>query len=101
MSESLQQDICGLHAPGVLIAEIDSSRVERRLPPELQYACLYWIQHFHKSGARLHDGDQVHRFLREHLLHWLEALGWMQKVSEGIYAIASLESIAAVSQLLV
>ncbi|PMD28804.1 HET-domain-containing protein [Hyaloscypha variabilis F] len=35
-------------------------------------------------------------FLKEHLLHWLEALGWMQKVSNGIYAIASLESIAAV-----
>jgi hypothetical protein len=39
----------------------------------------------------------VHQFLREHLLYWLEALGWMQKVSEGIHAIASLESITAVS----
>jgi hypothetical protein len=38
----------------------------------------------------------VHQFLQEHLLHWLEALGWMQKVPEGIYAINSLESIAAV-----
>jgi hypothetical protein len=66
MSESLKQDICGLDAPGALIADIDSSRVERSLPPEL---------------------------------HRLEALGWMQKVSEGIHAIASLEAIAAVSQL--
>jgi hypothetical protein len=41
----------------------------------------------------------VHQFLQVHLLHWLEALGWIQKVSEGIYTIASLESIAAVSQL--
>jgi hypothetical protein len=65
----------------------------------IQYACLYWIQHFHKSGARLRDDDQVHQFLQEHLLHWLEALGRMQKISEGIHAIASLESIAAVSQL--
>jgi hypothetical protein len=43
----------------------------------------------------------VHQFLQEHLLHWLESLGWMRKISEGIHAIASLESIAAVSQLLV
>jgi hypothetical protein len=43
----------------------------------------------------------VHQFLQVHLLHWLEALSWMQKVSEGIYAITSLESIIAVSQLLV
>jgi hypothetical protein len=99
MSVSLKQDICGLDAPGALMADNDSSRIERSLPPELQYACLYWILHFHKSGAQLRDDDQVHRFLQEHLLHWLEALGWMQKVSEGIHAIASLESIAAVSQL--
>ena len=96
MSESLKQDICRLDAPGALVADIDSSRVERSLPPELQYACLYWIQHFNKSGAQLCDDDRVHQFLQEHLLHWLEALGWMQKVPEGIYAINSLESIAAV-----
>jgi hypothetical protein len=99
MSTSLKQDICGLNTPGVLVSDVESSRVDRSIPPEVQYACLYWIQHFHKSGAQLHDDDKVHQFLKEHLLHWIEALGWMQKVSEGIYAIASLESIIAVSQL--
>jgi hypothetical protein len=99
MSISLKQDVCGLNTPGMLVSDVESSRVERSLPLEVQYACLYWIQHFHKSGAQLRDDDQVHQFLKEHLLHWLEALGWMQKVSEGIYAIASFESIAAVSQL--
>jgi hypothetical protein len=99
MSISLKQDICGLNHPGVLIGDVESSQVERSLPPEVQYACLYWIQHIHKSGAQLRDDDQVHQFLKEHLLHWLEALGWMQKVSEGIYGIASLESAVAVSWL--
>jgi hypothetical protein len=99
MSASLKQDICGQGAPGALVADIESSRVKRSLPPEVQYACLYWIQHLQRSGAQLHDDDQVHQFLQVHLLHWLEALGWMQKVSEGIYTIASLESIVAVSQL--
>jgi hypothetical protein len=99
MSTSLKQDICGLDTPGVLVTDVESSQVNRSLPPELQYACLYWIQHFHQSGAQLRDNDQVHQFLQEHLLHWLEALGWMEKVSEGIYAIASLESIVAVGQL--
>jgi hypothetical protein len=42
----------------------------------------------------------VYQFLREHLLHWLEALGWMQKVSEGIHAIISLESMISVSYVL-
>jgi hypothetical protein len=45
------------------------------------------IQHLEKSGAQLHDNDQVHRFLQVHLLHWLEALSWIGKTSEGILAI--------------
>ena len=42
---------------------------------------------------RLHDGEEAHRFLQAHLLHWLEALGWMGKTSEGIQAILSLEAL--------
>jgi hypothetical protein len=97
MSTSLKQDICGLSAPGILATDVESSRVEQYLLPELQYACLYWIQHLQQSCAQLRDNDQVHQFLQEHLLHWLEILGWMGKVSEGIYAIASLESSTPVS----
>jgi hypothetical protein len=99
MSTSLKQDICGLSAPGVLVTDVKSSRVGERLPLEVQYACLYWVQHLQKSGEQLYDNDQVHQFLKEHLLHWLEALSWMRKVSEGIHAITSLESIAVVSLL--
>jgi len=79
MSTSLKQDICGLDAPGVLVAEVESSQVEQCLPPEVQYACLYWVEHLQKGDARLRDNDKVHQFLQTHLLHWLEALSWMQK----------------------
>ncbi|KAF1810923.1 hypothetical protein P152DRAFT_467608 [Eremomyces bilateralis CBS 781.70] len=97
MSSSLKQDICYMDAPGMLVVNIKRSRVEQCLPPEVQYACLYWIQHLQKSGARLCDNDQVHQFLQEHLLHWLEALGWMGKLSEGAHAIASLELFTSLS----
>jgi hypothetical protein len=100
MAASLKQDICGVDAPGMLVAEIERHRVERSLPTELQYACLYWAQHVQQSGAQLRDNGQVHRFLQEHLLHWLETLGWMGKVSEGVHAIASLESFISVSTVL-
>jgi hypothetical protein len=99
MSNSLKKDICNLDAPGEFVINIANSRVEQCLPQEVQYACLYWIQHLQKSGAQLYDNDEVHHFLQEHFLHWLEALSWMRKASEGIYAIVSLESIARVSQL--
>jgi len=97
MSESLKQDICGVGAPGTLVANVESSWVEQCLPPEVQYACLYWVQHLQKSGELLHDDHQAHQFLQVHLLHWLEALVWMRKMSEGILAIISLESISLVS----
>ena len=97
MSSKLGRDICGVRAPGSLAQGVDSGRLEQYIPPEVQYACLYWVQHFQKSGAQLYDGDQVHWFLREHLLHWLEALSWMGKTSEGILAILSLETQIPVS----
>jgi hypothetical protein len=99
MSSSLKQDICRLNAPGVLVTDIESSQVEQCLPPELQYACLYWIQHLQKSSTQLQDNDQVYQFLHDHFLHWLEALCWMRKISEGIYAIVALESIMMVRRL--
>jgi NACHT domain len=97
LSISLKQDICGVDNPGLLAAEIERSRVEQMLSPEVQYACLYWSQHVERSGTQLCDNGQVHCFLQKHFLYWLEALGWMRKVSEGIHAITSLELFASVS----
>ncbi|KAF1814946.1 WD40 repeat-like protein [Eremomyces bilateralis CBS 781.70] len=95
MSTSLKQDICGVDAPGMLVANIERTRLKQSLLPEAQYACRYWIDHIRRSGIQLRDNGQVHLFLQEHLLHWLEALGWMGKVSEGIHALAALESLVS------
>jgi hypothetical protein len=99
MSNSLKQDVCGQEAPGTLVADVESSQIEQCLPPKVRYACLYWIQHLQKSDAQLCDDDKVHQFLEVHLLHWLEALGWMGKTPEGILAIFSLEAQIPVSLL--
>jgi hypothetical protein len=98
MSASLRQNICGVDAPGTLVADIDSSQVEQYLSTEVKYACLYWVQHIKKSGVRLDEECQTHSFLQKHVLHWLEALAWMRKVSEGIHAIALLGSCIDVSK---
>jgi hypothetical protein len=93
----LKQDICGVNAPNMLIADTEKDWIERSLSPELQYACSYWIDHVQKSGTQLCDNGQMHRFMKEHFLHWLEALGWMGKISDGVHAIAALESFVSVS----
>jgi hypothetical protein len=101
MLTSLKQDICGVDNPGMLVADIERSKVQQSLPPAVQYACRYWIKHIQKSGDQLHDNGQVHCFLQEHFLHWLEALGWIENISEGVHAIAALESSTVVRIILV
>ncbi|KAJ4262907.1 hypothetical protein NW762_006520 [Fusarium torreyae] len=82
MSKKLKTNICGLGSPGTLVKDVNPGHIQRCLSPELQYACQYWAQHYQKSGARLTDGDRVHRFLEEHILHWLEAINLIGKSSE-------------------
>jgi hypothetical protein len=97
MSSTLKQDICGVRAPGTLAADMGKDRVAQCIKPELEYACVNWIQHLAKGSTQLHDSNQVISFLKEHFLHWLETLGWLGKVSEGIHAIDLLESFVPVS----
>src|SRR5438045_140761 len=44
MSQTLKKDICEMHAPGSQASQVESSWIEKCLPPEVQYECLYWIQ---------------------------------------------------------
>jgi hypothetical protein len=41
MSKSLKQDVCRQRAASTLVADIESSRIEQYLPPEVEYACLF------------------------------------------------------------
>ena len=97
MSKNLQRDIYHLGDPGAKVAQVLSNNLACRLPAELQYACRYWVDHLQRSEHRLCDDGGVHCFLREHLLHWIEALGWIEQSSEGIRAISLLESMVKVS----
>jgi hypothetical protein len=97
LSDFLKDDICQVVIPGTLITEVNQSQIQKCLPPEVRYACQYWIQHIQKSGLQLQDDDFIHRFLKTHLLFWLEAMSWMQKISEGIRELILLESIVDVS----
>jgi hypothetical protein len=99
MSQTLKKDICEIRIPGSQTSQVKNSLIQKCLPPEVQYACLYWVQHLQRSGSQAYDGDEAYQFLQAHLLHWLEALGWIGKTSEGIQAILSLEAYVSVSYL--
>ena len=97
MSDSLRRDVCGLRRPGILIQKIDNNIIGRHLPAHVQYACCYWVHHLKESGAFLKDNKQVHTFLQEHFLHWLEALGLIKKISDGAVMVRLLEEMLIVS----
>ncbi|KAF8447016.1 vegetative incompatibility protein HET-E-1 [Terfezia claveryi] len=93
MSKCLQQDICGIREPGVLITEISKDIIQSAVTADIRYACRYWVYHFHQGNAIGEDNRKILRFLRQHLLHWLEVLSLVGEVSEGVLMIADLEKV--------
>jgi len=96
MSKRLQQDICDIRDPGVLITEISKDMIQSVITADLRYACRYWVYHF-QQGNSVEEDNRILQFLRQHLLHWLEVLTLVGEVSEGVLMIASLEKILKVS----
>ena len=72
-SDGLRQNICGLQ-PGTSRSEVDEGKITSHLSPELRYACRYWVYHLKRSQRYINDKDSTDIFLRQHLLHWLEAM---------------------------
>ncbi|KAI9775305.1 MAG: hypothetical protein M1839_001289 [Geoglossum umbratile] len=92
--EGLQQNICKLLNPGTLRSEIDEQTIAICLPPELQYACRYWVHHLDQSDCHIHDGDPTHLFLQKYLLYWLEAMSLIGEMYKCIYMINRLQALA-------
>jgi hypothetical protein len=95
-SSGLRQDMCRLSDLGVLRGEIDEQTVAGGLPPDLQYACRYWVAYLKQSGQGMLDGDTTHLFLQKHLLHWLEAMSLMRESSRCVHLLDSLQALTGV-----
>ncbi|KAJ4379964.1 hypothetical protein N0V86_004269 [Didymella sp. IMI 355093] len=87
-TRGLRQDMCNLSQPGALRSEIGDKTVTSSLPPELQYACRYWVEHLQRGQRSIANGDAVHIFLQTHLLHWLEAMSLMGETDHYLQASA-------------
>lgn len=96
----LKKDICDLQALEMPRADINIRTVDAHLPPDIKYACQYWVYHLREHGSVICDNDQVYNFLKCHFLHWLEALSLIGRISESIsminHLIAMLDPIASI-----
>ncbi|KAL5598562.1 uncharacterized protein BROUX77_006396 [Berkeleyomyces rouxiae] len=91
MGRCLRTDICNLVQPGVKRLSIDPQVIQHHIPPEVQYACLYWVYHVQEGKVINNDNGKILGFLRKHLLNWLEALSLVGRSSESLKIIKSLE----------
>jgi hypothetical protein len=97
MGQCLKQDICRLKVPGKLRSEVSQQTINTHLSPAIQYACQYWVHHLNESKYNIEDDGLVHTFLTGYLLHWLEALSLLGRLSDGVLLIRTLLHAAQVS----
>lgn len=95
----LRENICALDYPGKPRSEINGATIDTSLSVELQYACCYWTNHLQRSGHSIRDDGDVHGFLQKHLLHLLEAMSLLGRISEAIGMVAKLHSLLDVSNI--
>ncbi|KAJ5786283.1 uncharacterized protein N7503_011495 [Penicillium pulvis] len=73
----LRKNICELPSDGTQMLEIDWKTIDGHLPPELQYACRYWVYHLVRCTDYTGFENIIQDaflFLRAHFLHWVEAM---------------------------
>ena len=84
MNHLLKRDICNIGDPFTMNEDVKDLESKRRLflPPELCYACKHWLVHLIKATS-LDEAlaKELNTFCTHHLLHWIEVLSLLDKVS--------------------
>ncbi|EHK47982.1 hypothetical protein TRIATDRAFT_262568 [Trichoderma atroviride IMI 206040] len=81
---TLRRNICDLQLPSTPRSKISQQTIDTALPPEVQYACRYWVYHWKESMCKIKDGGPIDCFLVNHLLHWIEALCLLGRIADCI-----------------
>lgn len=94
----LRQDICSVKAPDTYRSDIDPREIDTRLPPQVRYACLYWVYHARGAGDHAPDCERVYFFLTRYFLYWVEALSLIGRAWETLHLIKALQSLYKVRE---
>lgn len=98
MSSELCQDICKVILPAKPASEVPRCQIEQNIPQHLRYACRYWIDHLAKLDRdgrlenELQDTGEIHTFLKERFLYWLEAMSFIGETPTTITIINKLQA---------
>ncbi|KAL3599804.1 hypothetical protein FPOAC2_04032 [Fusarium poae] len=100
LSETLRRNIYSLNTPGFSIDQVSTTNPDPLSP--IRYSCVYWVDHLHDSNVAevndiLRDNGNVHVFIQKKYLYWLECLGLLRSMSEGIKAVHKLEALVKIA----
>jgi hypothetical protein len=86
MKEQLRFNICGLDSSLVPDARIENlqQRIESRIPATLAYACRHWANHLASASMADRLYNQLHEFLCDRLLYWMEVLNLRRELFLGV-----------------
>lgn len=105
MSANLRRNIYNLHSPGLSSIEIKAPDPDPL--SAIRYSCIHWVDHFcdmHNRNSQSQNGVEntqyqtVQLFLRKYFLYWLEALGLVGHIEDGVLSMARLEDTLRVSR---
>ncbi|KAL7940609.1 hypothetical protein V8C42DRAFT_337100 [Trichoderma barbatum] len=100
MSATLRRNIYNLNPPGLPINEIKA--LDPNPLKAIRYSYIHWVDHFcdmHNNNSQSQNQvdykkcQTVFLFLRKYFLNWLEALGLMGNIKDGVLSMARLENL--------
>ncbi|KAM5374382.1 hypothetical protein ACJZ2D_006555 [Fusarium nematophilum] len=91
----LEKDIYDVEHAGTARNELKRPDPDPLTP--IAYSCVHWVDHLTDSDCSSAPDVQesIQNFLSDHLLYWLEALGWLGELSAGIEQLDTLLSLVS------
>lgn len=92
LSPVLRKNLCNL--------TLSTAKVDADLPDDISYACLFWADHLCAIDETICPiVESLDEFLSQHLLHWIEAMGILQKTRNSISLLERVSSWVSVSRI--
>ncbi|KAN0086995.1 vegetative incompatibility protein HET-E-1 [Elaphomyces granulatus] len=93
LSKTLRRNMYNLQDPGGIVKDVPDPDPLA----SIRYSCMFWVDHLCEADdksldrrKKLSDDGAIFAFLKEHVLHWIESLSLIYKLSDGVLSIKKL-----------
>ncbi|GKU04331.1 hypothetical protein FLAG1_07048 [Fusarium langsethiae] len=90
MRSALRKNVCSLSFPGMRRSAVNTEKLEKSMPSQVQYACMHWAYHQTEGDSKPKDDKEVYDFLTTYFLHWVEAMSILGRTKECLDSLKSL-----------